>query len=255
MASAAEQLAANFNFSNFGKAKELRDRILFTVVVLIIARLGTYIPMPGIDPSQLARELSQQKGGLLDIFNVLAGGAVQRMAIFALGIMPYISASIIMQLMTSVVPSLEALKKEGEQGRKVINQYTRYGTVLLALVQAYGISIGLEGGNGIVVDPGWFFRLSTVVTLVGGTMFLMWLGEQITARGIGNGISLIIFSGIVANLPHAISGTLELGRTGALSTGLILALIVLAIVVIALIVFFERAQRRLLIQYPKRQVG
>ena len=189
------------------------------------------------------------------MFNMFAGGAVQRMAIFALGIMPYISASIIMQLMTSVIPSLEALKKEGEQGRKVINQYTRYGTVLLALVQAYGISVGLEGGNGIVIDPGMFFRISTVVTLVGGTMFLMWLGEQITARGIGNGISLIIFSGIVAGLPHAISGTLELGRTGALSTGLILAIIVLAIVVIALIVFFERAQRRLLIQYPKRQVG
>ena len=186
---------------------------------------------------------------------MFAGGAVQRMAIFALGIMPYISASIIMQLMTSVVPSLEALKKEGEQGRKIINQYTRYGTVLLALVQAYGISVGLEGGAGIVSDPGWFFRISTVITLVGGTMFLMWLGEQITARGIGNGISLIIFAGIVAGLPNAIGGTLELGRTGALSTGLILAIIVLAIVVIAVIVFFERAQRRLLIQYPKRQVG
>jgi preprotein translocase subunit SecY len=186
---------------------------------------------------------------------MFAGGAVQRMAIFALGIMPYISASIIMQLMTSVIPSLESLKKEGEQGRKIINQYTRYGTVLLALVQAYGISIGLENGNGIVTNPGIFFQLSTVVSLVGGTMFLMWLGEQITARGIGNGISLIIFAGIVAGLPRAISGTLELGRTGALSTGIILAIIVLAIVVIALIVFFERAQRRLLIQYPKRQVG
>ncbi len=175
------------------------------------------------------------------MFNMFAGGAVERMAIFALGIMPYISASIIMQLMTSVIPSLEALKKEGEQGRKVINQYTRYGTVLLALVQAYGISVGLEGGNGIVADPGIFFRISAVITLVGGTMFLMWLGEQITARGIGNGISLIIFAGIVAGLPAAICGTLELGRTGALSTGLILAIIVLAIVVIAAIVFFERA--------------
>ncbi|TIT93167.1 MAG: preprotein translocase subunit SecY, partial [Mesorhizobium sp.] len=202
-----------------------------------------------------AQAFSSQSKGVLGMFNMFAGGAVQRMAIFALGIMPYISASIIMQLMTSVIPSLEALKKEGEQGRKIINQYTRYGTVLLALVQAYGISVGLEGGNGIVNDPGMFFRISTVVTLVGGTMFLMWLGEQITARGIGNGISLIIFSGIVAGLPRAISGTLELGRTGALSTGLILAIIVLAIVVIALIVFFERAQRRLLIQYPKRQVG
>jgi preprotein translocase subunit SecY len=177
------------------------------------------------------------------------------MAIFALGIMPYISASIIMQLMTSVMPSLEQLKKEGEQGRKVINQYTRYGTVLLALVQSYGIGVGLQSGDNIVADPGWFFLLSTTLTLTGGTMFLMWLGEQITARGIGNGVSLIIFAGIVAGMPRAISGTLELGRTGALSTGLILAIIVLAIVVVALIVFFERAQRRLLIQYPKRQVG
>jgi preprotein translocase subunit SecY len=186
---------------------------------------------------------------------MFAGGAVGRMAIFALGIMPYISASIIVQLMTSVVPSLEALKKEGEAGRKIINQYTRYGTVLLALVQAYAISVGLQSGNGIVMNPGPFFIVSSVITLVGGTMFLMWLGEQITARGIGNGISLIIFSGIVANLPHAISGTLELGRTGALSTGLILGVIVLAIALIAVIVFVERAQRRLLIQYPKRQVG
>ena len=192
---------------------------------------------------------------MLGIFNAFSGGAVERMAIFALGIMPYISASIIMQLMTSVVPTLEALKKEGEQGRKIINQYTRYGTVLLAMVQAYGISVGLESGNQIVSDPGLFFRISTVITLTGGTMFLMWLGEQITARGIGNGISLIIFSGIVAGLPHALGQTLELGRTGALSTGLILAILVLAIVVIAAIVFFERAQRRLLIQYPKRQVG
>src|SRR3954452_1529047 len=255
MASAAEQLASNLNFSAFAKAEDLKKRIWFTIGALLVYRLGTYIPLPGINPDAFAQAFSSQAKGVLGMFNMFAGGAVQRMAIFALGIMPYISASIIMQLMTSVVPSLEALKKEGEQGRKVINQYTRYGTVLLALVQAYGISIGLEGGNGIVVDPGWFFRLSTVVTLVGGTMFLMWLGEQITARGIGNGISLIIFSGIVANLPHAISGTLELGRTGALSTGLILAIIVLAIAVIAVIVFFERAQRRLLIQYPKRQVG
>ncbi len=255
MASAVEQLASNLNFSVFAKAEDLKKRIWFTLGALLVYRLGTYIPMPGINPDAFAHAFQQQSGGVLGMFNMFSGGAVQRMAIFALGIMPYISASIIMQLMTSVVPSLEALKKEGEQGRKVINQYTRYGTVLLALVQAYGISIGLEGGNGIVVDPGWFFRLSTVVTLVGGTMFLMWLGEQITARGIGNGISLIIFSGIVANLPHAISGTLELGRTGALSTGLILAIIVLAIAVIAVIVFFERAQRRLLIQYPKRQVG
>ncbi|PBB22656.1 preprotein translocase subunit SecY [Mesorhizobium sp. WSM4312] len=255
MASAAEQLASNLNFSAFAKAEDLKKRIWFTIGALLVYRLGTYIPLPGINPDAFAQAFSSQSKGVLGMFNMFAGGAVQRMAIFALGIMPYISASIIMQLMTSVIPSLEALKKEGEQGRKVINQYTRYGTVLLALVQAYGISVGLENGNGIVNDPGMFFRISTVVTLVGGTMFLMWLGEQITARGIGNGISLIIFSGIVAGLPRAISGTLELGRTGALSTGLILAIIVLAIVVIALIVFFERAQRRLLIQYPKRQVG
>jgi preprotein translocase subunit SecY len=255
MASAAEQLASNLNFAAFAKAEDLKKRIWFTIGALLVYRLGTYIPLPGINPDAFAQAFSSQSKGVLGMFNMFAGGAVQRMAIFALGIMPYISASIIMQLMTSVIPSLESLKKEGEQGRKIINQYTRYGTVLLALIQAYGISIGLEGGNGIVNDPGMFFRISTVVTLVGGTMFLMWLGEQITARGIGNGISLIIFSGIVAGLPRAISGTLELGRTGALSTGLILAIIVLAIIVIALIVFFERAQRRLLIQYPKRQVG
>ncbi|HEY6631291.1 MAG TPA: preprotein translocase subunit SecY [Rhizobiaceae bacterium] len=255
MASAAEQLASNLNFAAFAKAEDLKKRIWFTLGALLVYRLGTYIPLPGINPDAFAQAFQQQSSGVLGMFNMFAGGAVERMAIFALGIMPYISASIIMQLMTSVIPTLEALKKEGEQGRKVINQYTRYGTVLLAIVQAYGISVGLEGGNGIVTDPGLFFRISAVITLVGGTMFLMWLGEQITARGIGNGISLIIFAGIVAGLPSAISGTLELGRTGALSTGLILAIIVLAIVVIAAIVFFERAQRRLLIQYPKRQVG
>ncbi|PSJ64140.1 preprotein translocase subunit SecY [Pseudaminobacter soli (ex Li et al. 2025)] len=255
MASAAEQLASNLNFAAFAKAEDLKKRIWFTLGALLVYRLGTYIPLPGINPEAFAHAFTQQAGGVLGMFNMFAGGAVGRMAIFALGIMPYISASIIMQLMTSVIPSLEALKKEGEQGRKIINQYTRYGTVLLALVQAYGISVGLESGNGIVTDPGMFFRASTVLTLVGGTMFLMWLGEQITARGIGNGISLIIFSGIVAGLPHAIGGTLELGRTGALSTGLIIGIIILAVVVIAAIVFFERAQRRLLIQYPKRQVG
>jgi len=255
MASAAEQLASNLNFAAFAKAEDLKKRIWFTLGALLVYRLGTYIPMPGINPDAFAQAFQQQSGGVLGMFNMFAGGAVERMAIFALGIMPYISASIIMQLLTSVVPSLEQLKKEGEQGRKVINQYTRYGTVLLATVQAYGIAVGLEGGQNIVADPGWFFRISAVVTLLGGTMFLMWLGEQITARGIGNGISLIIFSGIVAGLPSAIGGTLELGRTGAMSTGLILAIIILAIVVIAVIVFFERAQRRLLIQYPKRQVG
>ncbi len=189
------------------------------------------------------------------MFNLFAGGGINRMAIFALNIMPYISASIIIQLMTTVSPTLENLKKEGEQGRKVINQYTRYLTVLLAAFQAYGIALGLEGAGSVVSSPGWFFRISTVITLTGGTVFLMWLGEQVTSRGIGNGISLIIFAGIVAELPSAIAGMLELGRQGALSTGLILVIIVMAIVVIAFIVFMERAQRRLLIQYPKRQVG
>jgi len=255
MASAAEQLASNLNFAAFAKAEDLKKRIWFTLGALLVYRLGTYIPMPGINPEAFAQAFQQQSGGVLGMFNMFAGGAVERMAIFALGIMPYISASIIMQLMTSVVPTLEQLKKEGEQGSKVINQYTRYGTALLAVVQAYGIAVGLESGNQIVADPGWFFRATAVITLVGGTMFLMWLGEQITARGIGNGISLIIFAGIVAGLPSALSGTLELGRTGALSTGLILAILVLAVVLIAVIVFFERAQRRLLIQYPKRQVG
>jgi preprotein translocase subunit SecY len=255
MASAAEQLASNLNFSAFARADELKKRIWFTLGALLIYRFGTYIPLPGIDPAALEQAFQRQAGGILGVFNMFAGGAVERLAIFALGIMPYISASIIVQLMTSVIPTLEQLKKEGEQGRKVINQYTRYGTVLLATVQAYAISASLEGSPGLVTDPGLFFRISAVITLVGGTMFLMWLGEQITARGIGNGISLIIFAGIVANLPKAISGTLELGRTGALSTGLILAIIVLAVLLVAFIVFMERAQRRLLIQYPKRQVG
>ncbi|RYD30143.1 MAG: preprotein translocase subunit SecY, partial [Sphingomonadales bacterium] len=255
MASAAEQLAANLNFSAFSKAGDLKKRIWFTLGALLVYRLGTYIPLPGINPEALAQAFKQQSTGILGLFNMFAGGAVGRMAIFALGIMPYISASIIIQLMTSVVPALETLKKEGEQGRKVINQYTRYGTVLLGTLQAYGIAVGLESGNGLVVDAGWFFRVSTVISLLGGTMFLMWLGEQITSRGIGNGISLIIFAGIVAHLPTALAGTLELGRTGALSTPLILAIIVMVVAVIALIVFVERAQRRLLIQYPKRQVG
>ncbi len=255
MASAAEQLASNLNFAAFAKAEDLKKRIWFTLGAMLVYRLGTYIPLPGINPEAFAQAFKQQSGGVLGMFNMFAGGAVERMAIFALGIMPYISASIIMQLMTSVIPSLEALKKEGEQGRKIINQYTRYGTVLLAIVQSYGISVGLESGNNMVTHPGLFFQLSTVISLTGGTMFLMWLGEQVTARGIGNGVSLIIMAGIVAGMPRAIGATLEMGRTGSLSTGLILAIIVLAIVVIALIVFFERAQRRLLIQYPKRQVG
>ncbi len=255
MASAAEQLAANLNFKSFAKAEDLKRRLWFTLGALLVFRLGTHIPLPGIDPDAFARAFAQQSQGVLGMFNMFSGGAVERMAIFALGIMPYISASIIMQLMTSVIPALEQLKKEGEQGRKIINQYTRYGTVLLALVQSYGIAVGLSGGEGIVSNPGWFFITSCVLTLVGGTMFLMWLGEQITARGIGNGISLIIFAGIVAGLPGALAGTLELGRTGALSTAIILIIIVVVIVAIGVIVFFERAQRRLLIQYPKRQVG
>jgi preprotein translocase subunit SecY len=255
MASAAEQLAANINFGAFAKAEELKKRIWFTLGALLVYRLGTYIPLPGINPEALAQAFNQAQTGIIGLFNMFSGGAVGRMAIFALGIMPYISASIIIQLMTTVSPTLEQLKKDGERGRKVINQYTRYGTVFLATLQAYGISVGLEGSTYIVTDPGLFFRFSAVLTLVGGTMFLMWLGEQITARGIGNGISLIIFAGIVAELPSAIAGTLELGRQGALSTPLILGVIILAIIVIAFIVFMERAQRRLIIQYPKRQVG
>ncbi len=255
MASAAEQLAANVNWSAFSKADELKKRIWFTLGALIVYRLGTYIPLPGIDPDAFANSFFGQSKGMLELFNMFAGGAVQRMAIFALNIMPYISASIIIQLLTSVFPQLEAIKKEGEQGQKLLNQYTRYLTVALAAFQAYGMAVGLEGQQGVVVEPGWFFRISTVLTLMGGTMFLMWLGEQITSRGIGNGSSLIIFAGIVAAFPSAIANTLELGRQGAISTGLILLVIALSIVVVAFIVFMERAQRRLLITYPKRQHG
>ncbi len=255
MVSAAEQLAANLNFSALAKAEELKKRIWFTLGALLVYRLGTYIPLPGIDPSAWEQIFRTQAGGILGMFNMFAGGGISRMAIFALNIMPYISASIIIQLMTTVSPTLEQLKKEGESGRKTINQYTRYLTVVLAVFQAYGIAIGLEGAGNVISDPGWFFRISTVITLTGGTMFLMWLGEQVTSRGIGNGISLIIMAGIVAELPSAIAGTLELGRQGALSTGLILGVLVMAVAVIAFIVFMERAQRRLLIQYPKRQVG
>jgi preprotein translocase subunit SecY len=256
MASAAEQLAANLNFGALAKAEDLKKRIWFTLGALLVYRLGTFIPMPGIDPIAFTNAFNQARGGILGLFNMFSGGAVERMAIFALNIMPYISASIILQLLTTVSPTLEALKKEGEQGRKVINQYTRYLTVVLAMLQAYGIAVGLEGGSGgIVQEPGWFFRISTVITLTGGTVFLMWLGEQITARGIGNGISLIIFAGIVAELPAALAGLLDLGRTGAVSTAVILLIIIVAVAAIMFIVFMERAQRRLLIQYPKRQVG
>ena len=259
MASAAEQLAANINFGAFSKATELKKRIWFTLGALIIYRLGTYIPLPGIDPVALQDIFSRQQGGILGMFDMFAGGALSRMTIFALNIMPYISASIIMQLLTAVSPQMEALKKEGESGRKKINQYTRYGTVLITALQGYGIAVGLEGmsssAGSAVIDPGVFFRFTTVVTLIGGTLFLMWLGEQITARGVGNGISLIIFAGIVANLPGALAGTLELGRTGALSTLFIILLLVMAVGVIFFIVFVERAQRRIVVQYPKRQVG
>ncbi len=259
MPSAAEQIAANINLGAFAKATELKKRIWFTLGILLVYRLGTYIPVPGIDPQVLAEIFRQQQGGILGMFDMFAGGALGRMTIFALNVLPYISSSIIIQLMTTVSPHLEALKKEGEQGRKKLNQYTRYGTVLLAAMQSYGIAVGLESMSGstgaAVVEAGLFFRVSTVITLTGGTMFLMWLGEQVTARGIGNGISLIIFAGIVANLPSSIAGTLELGRTGALSPLLIIALIALVFATIAVIVFLERAQRRLVVQYPKRQVG
>ena len=255
MASAAEQLAANFNFSNFGKAKELRQRIFFTLAILVVARLGTYIPMPGIDPVALQHLVQSQKGGLLDIFNMLSGGAALRMAIFGLGIMPYISASIIIQLMTTVFPRLEELKKEGEVGRKTINQYTRYGTVGLAALQAFGIAIGLEHQAGLVTDPGIAFLITTVITLTGGTILLMWLGEQITSRGVGNGISLIIMVGIVARFPSSIAQLLESARTGTVSPLTVIAILIGAIALVLFIVFMERAQRRLLVQYPKRQVG
>ncbi|GAA0606823.1 preprotein translocase subunit SecY [Craurococcus roseus] len=259
MASAAEQLAANLNLGVLAKATELKKRIWFTLGALLVYRIGTYVPVPGVDASVMAEMLQQHGGGILGMFDMFTGGALGRMTVFALNIMPYISASIIIQLMASAVPTLEALKKEGESGRKKLNQYTRYLTVFIAVFQAYAISVGLESIRGsfgpAVIEPGLFFRLSCVVTLVGGTMFLMWLGEQITARGIGNGISLIIFAGIVANLPSALVATLELGRTGALSTVFIILFLTMALAVIALVVFVERAQRRIPVQYPKRQVG
>jgi preprotein translocase subunit SecY len=255
MASPTDRMAAGAGFGALAKADELKKRLWFTVGALIIYRLGTYLPLPGINPGALADIFSQQSSGILGMFDMFSGGALGRMTIFALNIMPYITASIIMQLMTAIVPSLEALKKDGEGGRKTINQYTRYLTVLLASVQGYGIAVALESASGVVGDPGMFFRLTTVVTLVGGTLFLMWLGEQITSRGVGNGISLIIFSGIVAELPTALAGTLELGRTGALSSLLIVLLFVMAAAVIAFIVFIERSLRKIVVQYPKRQHG
>ena len=260
MVSAAERLASNMNFSMLGRAKELKSRLLFVLGALIVYRLGTYIPIPGIDPIVLEDIFKQHASGVLGVFNMFSGGALSRMTIFALAVMPYISASIIIQLMSVAVPQLAALKKEGEAGRRKINQYTRYGTLVLALFQSYGIAVGLEGmtgsnGASAVIDAGTFFRFTTVITLTGGTMFLMWLGEQITQRGIGQGISLIIFTGIIANLPSALASMFDLGRKGVISTPIILIIVAICIGLIMLIVFMERAQRRILIQYPKRQIG
>jgi preprotein translocase subunit SecY len=238
-----------------GKMSDLKRRLVFLVLALIVFRVGTHIPVPGIDPGALAKLFEQQQGGILAMFNMFSGGALSRFSVFALGIMPYISASIIMQLLTVVSPQLEALKKEGEAGRRKITQYTRYGTVALALFQAVGISVALESQQGLVLEPGLMFRFVTVVTLVTGTMFLMWLGEQITERGIGNGISLIIFSGIVAGLPNAIGSTLELARTGAMSIPAVLLIAVLVAAVTMFVVFVERGQRKILVNYAKRQVG
>ena len=236
-------------------ASDLKNRIIFTVFILCVYRFGTYVPLPGIDPEALQSLMETKQRGLLGMFNIFSGGAVSRMAIFALGIMPYISSSIIIQLLTGVSETFKNLKNQGEIGRKKITQYTRYGTVLLAAVQGYGVSIGLENSGTVVVDPGFYFKLTTVITLVAGTIFLMWLGEQITQRGIGNGISLIIFSGIVAEIPRALASTFELGRTGALSATTILFLFALVIFTVMFIVFIERAIRKILINYPKRQMG
>jgi len=247
-------MAANMSWGAFGKATELRQRIFFTIGILIVYRLGTYIPVPGIDGNALREFMDQAAAGIGGILNMFTGGAISRMGIFALGIMPYISASIIVQLLTAMVPQLEQLKKEGEQGRKKINQYTRYGTVFLATFQAYGLAVSLEAGE-LVTDPGWYFRAATVITLVGGTMFLMWLGEQITARGIGNGISLIIFVGIIAEVPAALAQFFASGRSGALSPAVIVGVLIMVVVVIGFVVFMERSLRKIHIQYPRRQAG
>jgi len=245
----------NINSGFFSKANDLRNRILFTIFILAIYRLGTYVPLPGIDSQSLSSLMDSNQKGLLGMFNIFSGGAISRMAIFALGIMPYISSSIIISLLTGVSETFKNLKNQGEIGRKKITQYTRYGTVLLATIQGYGVSVGLENSGNVVIDPGFYFKLTTVITLVAGTIFLMWLGEQITQRGIGNGISLIIFSGIVAEIPRALASTFELGRTGALSASLILFIFLLVILTVLFIVFIERAVRKILINYPKRQMG
>ena len=247
-------MAANLSWGTLGKAKDLRQRIVFTVLLLMVYRLGTYIPVPGIDGTQLRQFMEDAGAGIGGILNMFTGGAISRMGIFALGIMPYISASIIVQLLSSMLPKFEQLKKEGDQGRKKLNQYTRYGTVFLAVFQAWGIAVSIEAGD-LAHDPGLYFRLACVVTLVGGTMFLMWLGEQITARGIGNGVSLIIFTGIVAEIPAAIAQFFSQGRSGAISTPVILGVIIMVITVIAFVVFMERSLRKIHIQYPRRQVG
>ncbi|SDY51436.1 preprotein translocase subunit SecY [Citreimonas salinaria] len=254
MVSAAEQMAANTSWSALGKATDLRNRILFTLGLLIVYRVGTFLPVPGIDGGALRDFVDQAGSGIAGMVSMFTGGALGRMGIFALGIMPYISASIIVQLLTAMVPRLEQLKKEGEQGRKKINQYTRYGTVLLATFQAYGLAVSLEAGD-LVTDPGWYFRASCVITLVGGTMFLMWLGEQITQRGIGNGISLIIYVGIIAEVPAALAQFFESGRSGAISPALILGVIVMVAALFTFVVFMERSLRKITIQYPQRQVG
>jgi preprotein translocase subunit SecY len=258
MASRADQVAANLSLANFGQATELKKRLWFTVIALIVFRFLSFVPLPGVDPTVLAQLYRQTQGGILDIFNTFSGGSLQRMSLIALGIMPYITASIVVQLGSSLSPQLAALKKEGEAGRKKLNQYTRYGTVGLTAIQGYFIAVGLEGygaqsGLQAVVDPGMLFRMTAVISLIGGTMFLMWLGEQITSRGIGNGASLIIMAGIVAQLPVTISNLFESGRTGAISGLLIMGTIVVGLALIYGICFMERAQRRVLIQYPKRQ--
>ena len=245
----------NLNQGAFAKASDLKNRIFFTIAILIVYRLGTYVPLAGIDPQSLAQVMNDSQKGLLGMFNVFSGGAVNRMAIFALGIMPYISASIIIQLLTGVSDYFKNLKEQGEVGRKKITQLTRYGTVFIAILQGYGVSVGLENAGSLVLDPGMAFRITTTISLVAGTTFLMWLGEQITLRGVGNGISLIIFSGIVAEIPRALASTFELGRTGALSATLIILIFILVIFTVLFIVFFERAMRKILINYPKRQMG
>ncbi len=254
MASAAEQLASNTSWGALARATDLRRRIFFALGLLIVYRIGTYIPVPGIDGIALREFMDDAAAGLGGMLNMFTGGAISRMGIFALGIMPYISAAIIVQLMTAMVPSMQQLKKEGEQGRKKINQYTRYLTVLLATFQSYGLAVSLESGD-LVTDPGWFFRISCVITLVGGTMFLMWLGEQITARGIGNGISLIIFVGIIAEVPAALAQFFSQGRSGELAPAIIIGILIMVVAVIGFVVFMERALRKITIQYPRRQVG